>query len=107
MKIHPSNIFLIQLEKIIIMKHSFIVYVKKTHAHVKLMNVENKNTTEFVVSPPVLTNIGRAFMSEGIKNMEGKRMHAIKKVFILERRVESVCFMLYSLSPLTYTYNYL
>jgi hypothetical protein len=48
MKIHPSNIFLIQLEKIIIMKHSFIVYVKKTHAHVKLMNVENKNTMEFV-----------------------------------------------------------
>jgi len=75
------------------MKHSFIVYVKKTHAHVKLMNVENKNRTEFVVSPRM------AFMSEGRKNMEAKRMHAIKKVFILERRVESVSFMLYPHLP--------
>jgi hypothetical protein len=49
-----------------------------------IFNVENKNTMEFVVSPRW------AFMSEGRKNMEAKRMHAIKKVFILERRVESV-----------------
>jgi hypothetical protein len=45
-------------------------------------------------------------MSKGRKNMEAKRMHAIKKVFILERRVESVCFMLYPYLPTPIIFNF-